>query len=1229
MHAIHAFLYVANPGGNVHLTSIEMTGFKSFADKTRLTFEPGMTAIVGPNGCGKSNVSDAIRWVLGEQSAKALRGAKMEDCIFNGTQNRKPLGMAEVSITFTNCEHVLQTEYHEVTITRRVFRSGEGQYFLNKTPCRLRDIQRLFMDTGVGTSSYSFMAQGRIDQILSARPEDRRAIFEEASGITKYKADKTEALRKLAHTEANLLRLADVIREVKRQIGSLQRQAGKARRYKAFKDEMQRYDLYAARCRMREFDKAGSELERQIQEQSEAANALHETIAEREAAHQAQREALLQMERDIATAMEASIQAQSRLDRTEDQIRMNTQRIEEYHHLAERDTREIEELTRQRTLRLESVAELEKSLETVAAQREQAQAELTRTTTEFDSHRREIDSLRSRVQQLRETIVTLESRASSIHNDLMQIENQERATVIQRERLRAEKQQVAESAALYRKQLDEQQHTCEQRRQEVATAQQACKELEASRQLLQTDIATQQQMRSELQSKLAGFETRLEMLEDADEVKADFPGGTQLLLDPANPLSLEAGAIRGPLPSLLRVPEHLTRAVEVALRNALDAVVARDPATADHLLADIAAAAKGATRLIPLRPEAPPASPADLPDGMTRLMDQLEMDDPAVRGLLEPLLGQVLLVDSLETATPAIRQTFDLVTIHGHMLHRSGMREFWMNEPGATNPLRRKQALDAAMSAHQDARHKLQGCDTTLARLREDLQAREAHLGQARAELDRIRQDLAQKEGELQMVQREAKTATQRLETVTWELDELEKTGSKWDADKTRLVEQQTETRRQREAASADMQAANQSLQRLETRHSALQTQLTERRVAFSTADQRQEQIKLQHESVSQRIAEIDSALSGRQEGIHSYNNSLQQLQQQVETAREQLANMAKEVEQSAARAAELRTTRGEQAEALHTSEQDLAEQRKTWETLQNAKSTADVEFAEIRMRRQSLCDRIMADYKLGMEDILTAPEPDWEGEEPLDPETMETHVAELRTKLDGMGPVNLVAIEEYQEHEERYTFLSQQEADLQAAKTQLTEMIEKINETTSQMFKSTFEQANAYFEEMFTKLFNGGTARLVLVNEEDVLDCGIEIIARPPGKRLQNISLLSGGERTLTAVALLFAIYQIKPSPFCMLDELDAPLDESNIGRFTDILTQFLHQSQFVVITHNRRTISVANVIYGVTMPERGVSKIMSMKFRDEKGGLVTATGAETTAGQKEQGDNAADSGS
>jgi len=1196
-------------GGLVYLKSLEITGFKSFADKTKLVFEPGMTAIVGPNGCGKSNVSDAIRWVLGEQSAKALRGSKMEDCIFNGTQNRKPLGMAEVSITFTECEQVLQSDFHEITITRRVFRSGEGQYFINKTPCRLKDVQRLFMDTGVGTSSYSFMAQGRIDQILSARPEDRREIFEEASGITKYKSDKREALRKLEHTEANLLRLADVIREVKRQIGSLQRQAGKAQRYKSLREEMRVLDLYAAQNRLKDFEKARLERESLVADLTARITAAHEEVQEAEERNVELRETILNMEREVSAVMEAGVHAQSKLDRTQDLIRINTQRIEEYRSLSERDTRELDELNRQLADRTVMLADLEGKLAAMKEQRQQAKLEMDECTASYEQHRKQIDGTRRRVQQLRDESLNAEAQASRLHNQLMQIETQERTTLIQRERLSAEKQQLAAVADDYRKRTETLRQTLEVLQGGVEETSERCHEIESRKQDAQVSIREEQQKRASVQSAMAARQATLDLLTDADEVQGDFPGGSRLLLDPGNPLQADLATLRGALAQHISAPEEYTRALETSLRSILDALVVGNAAAARMLISKVSSAQQGAARLVAFPEQSVFSLP--VPAGMTSLASVVTAGNDAVRGLVNSLLGNVLVVDALEQVPDPVPAGFAVVTTGGILIRDNGVHEFWMGEPGATNPLRRKHAINAARQETLRLEQEAAASESRLQELHAVVQALDSQASESRHLLDASRRELAQKEGEAQMVAREAKTAAQRLETVTWELDELLRKGGTWDEQKNTLSTQQAELRLKRESVSEEISRQNHELQQLEIRHSDLQVQLTERRVSFAGTDHRVEQYAAQRESVSTRIGEIENALRGRSEGLLTYGASIAQLEAAVQAARDQLDGLESAVRTNAELAETLRRARSGESERLTELERLLAAARVQLEQRQDEKSKAEIQLMEVRMRRQNLCERIAADYNIPIRDVMDAEEPEWDAEGRLSVEDAETRVAELRTKLEAMGPVNLVAIEEYQEHEERYTFLSQQEADLQNAKKQLTEMIQTINITTSEMFRVTFEKANSNFESMFARLFNGGSARLVLVNEEDVLDCGIEIIARPPGKRLQNISLLSGGERTLTAVALLFSIYQIKPSPFCMLDELDAPLDDTNIGRFTEVLKDFLRQSQFVVITHNRQTISASNIIYGVTMPERGVSRIMSMKFRDAEGGVLTEENA------------------
>jgi chromosome segregation protein len=1161
--------------------------------KTKLDFEPGMTAIVGPNGCGKSNISDALRWVLGEQSAKALRGSKMEDVIFNGTDARKPLGMAEVSVTFTDCEESLGTEYHEVTITRRVFRSGEGQYFMNKTPCRLKDIKRLFMGTGIGTSTYSVLEQGRIDQILSSRPEDRRAVFEEASGITKFKADKKEAMRKLDQTEANLLRLSDVIREVKRQIGSLQRQAGKARRYKSFQEELQGLDLYATRHRLQAFDNDIAEIDAEAEALKIKLTEAQAEIERVEADSVALRAAQMDTQREIGTVLEAGVQARTQLAHTREMIETNGQRIGEYRALSQRDTREIEEAQRQ-------VEEKRTTLTTLDTQFTQAQQDHVAAETElagnqqaFDEHREQMDAARATIQKLREDTVALEGLASRLQNDLVEIETRERSNVIRRERLTAEKSQVARSAESHQRRqaemttlLQDMQGGLERHRADVVSAEQAHREADEQGDTLQHQLI-------EMRSQLAATGARLDLLAEDEAAAEDFPPGSQLVLNDDNPLAIDRTAVLGPLANQLDVPADCRKALEAALRAWLDAVIVKDPVTAVSVLQALENKEAGTARLLVADLPVPPAATVD----GDRLVDHITCNE-AVRPMLDRLIGNVLLVASLDQAPTPLPHGAAAVTRSGQLLSSAGAAELWMPDKSVSNPLARSYALDEVRRKSAELTDAIGNTEAELNQAR----AARQQLGEARNEA-RNRQaeaerSFAQKEGESQMVSRESDTARQRLETVSYELETLLKEQEGGGTEREDIVKRLEETRRQREEAATELQSQTRDLRAREDRSGEFQATLTDSRIRFAGLKQRVEHLESQRATLVSRVEELDAAIRGRSEGIDSYTSNIERLEREIVDAKARLGELESTVQANMSKADSLRRNQEKQGEALQQMEAVLVKRRGNADEIREAVSRFDIRRTETRMQRQNLLERVTSDYRITADDIMAEPEEEPEEMPALD--DAETRIAELRTKLEAMGPVNLVAIAEYQDLQERFAFLTEQEEDLVNSKQQLMDLIKKINVTTSEMFRETFVKVNENFEGMFKRLFRGGSARLVMIDEEDVLESGIEIIARPPGKRLQNVSLLSGGERTLTAVSLLFAIYMIKPSPFCLLDELDAALDDSNIGRFVTVLKDFLQYSQFVVITHNRQTISASDVLYGVTMQEKGVSNTVSMKFNE-----------------------------
>lgn len=1185
----------------MYLKRLEMVGFKSFADKTRLEFEPGLMAIVGPNGCGKSNIADAIRWVLGEQSAKALRGAKMEDVIFNGTDSHKAMGLAEVSLTLAECETALGTEFNEVTITRRVYRSGEGQYLLNKTPCRLRDIQRLFMDTGIGTNSYSLLEQGRIDRILSSRPEDRRAVFEEASGITKYKADRKEALRKLEYTEANLLRVADIIREVKRQIISLQRQAGKARRYQEIHARLRQVELFFIRGKLEALEARLAALDAQQRQADAREREAGEALAAAETAVEAARAALAEIEREMEAGREQAAQARAGHDRAMETIRSTEERIRDLSNISLRDSHEAE-LARKSLADCEAaVRDLGARIAEAAGGRARAEQEHAGKAAELKRREEALNEAGRLLHNLRNELVQLENTSARLNQELLQSESREREAILRRERLTVERVQLEEqsaSLAARRAALEERLGAL---RAELEKKVQEDAALRRRREDGEAGLTTLRQQISDLRARTAAREAQAELLRRSEQAQEGFPGGARLLMDAKAPFSADRSAVRGALARHLRAEPSYQPALEAVLRPWLDALIVRDGAAARDLLRELDRQRAGSARLLAADGPAPAGQPP-LREGADRLLEHVRCADEA-RAVAERLLGRVYVAPSPDQAPAPLPAGEIWVTPSGVVLSGDGFYELWMTENRAASPLARRQQLAACEEEVAALRAEAAARQADLETLQADRQTIGAALDASRAACDEARRNLALIEGEFQVTERAAREALRKIETVSYELGQVSKDTAGQErrqemaAEIERLRARQTEVRTALEQHTGNLRA-------LEQARMDWLAQVTESRVDL--ADRRREEESLAQRRTGQeaRVRELELLIRERAEGLVSYQSRIEELQQNIVQTREQLQPLDEERRACEARVEAARARREAQAAELSTHEHHVRELRAAVDGVRRQRAQADIEQAEQRLRHQTLLDRAAQDHKADAAEIRAAPAPAWEeadGGEPADAAALEERVLDLRRRLEALGPVNLVAIEEYQQLEERHQFLTTQQTDLVNAKQQLVDLIRKINETTTQMFAETFAKVNENFREMFTKLFGGGTAKLVMVNEEDVLESGIEIIARPPGKKLQSVSLLSGGERTMTAVGLLFSLYLVKPSPFCMLDELDAALDETNIGRFVSVVQDFIKRSQFIVITHNRRTIAAANVLYGVTMEKHGISKIVSVKFNKE----------------------------
>ncbi len=1193
----------------MHLQSLELLGFKSFADKTQFNFHEGVTAIVGPNGCGKSNVLDAVRWVLGEQSAKALRGGEMADVIFNGTDNRKPLGFAEVSLTFSDCATELGVDWHEVRVTRRVYRDGNSEYLLNKTVCRLKDIQTLFADTGVGRSAYSIMEQGKIDMILSSRPEDRRTVFEEAAGITKYKTQKKEALRKLEATEANLLRISDIIKEVKRQIGSLQRQAGKARRYQTLHADLQVLDTHFSHRRLQALERELGECADEIARVSEAERATRDAIDVGESKLLELRSGLEAIDSRISSARAQFQQIESEIASHRSRIEFNEQRAAELNDLIARSSREIESAEARLREHEAQIDAANVAVEETSRLLEQKRSQLEELRTLVAERRDARDTADQELHDLRISLSRDELRLNSVRNELSQLRERRDAT-------RADAEALANRIASAGAGRDQLRAQVEQARNATLTEQQSVEQLLARVQAHEAELRDHQRITAEKEKQLAAIEraiaekeSRHDVLRQLNEEGEGLAKGSQALL--------RSGEFEfaGALAAQLEVGPEFVNAIEAALGRNVHAIVLRDASRATEIIRHLNEHQLGQAALVLGEiEEGESSSMRDVPAAAIGwAADRVKAPD-TLAPIVRRLLRGVALFDNLDAALDAVATTDGIAaaTVGGEFISRDGILFGGTGNARADSLLERKVRIDALAAELIELHRSRDEGTNELERLHTEMAAavvqlddaralhQSAHLAQTAArskasELEQEQQsaarDLEVLQSEHAMLERQIASADARLEELTAEAAHLDATLAQQTSDLARVEAQREESLRSEEDAHA---------------------QLAELRIAVATDEQRHDALLAQRAPMLARQAELAELITTRRDEVERYNARVAAQAKETEFAHAAIASKTDDRTGREAEIASLLAERAAQSEEITGHEAELRSARNRLSDLQEKRGAQSVRQTQLQLQIEHLTEHVMQRYQLDLrafepdsyahEKVLRAQLKRSEIETPNEDE-LQKMISELTRQLDMMGPVNLDAVQEYDELEERYKFLETQNTDLTNSKRELLDVIARINSTTQKLFAETFAQVRINFREMFGELFGGGRADLQLLDENDALNCGIEIIAKPPGKQLQSVSLLSGGERTMTAVALLFAIYMVRPSPFCILDEMDAPLDESNINRFIKVLDRFVAQSQFIIITHNKRTIAKADVLYGVTMEERGVSKLVGMKLAADRG--------------------------
>jgi chromosome segregation protein len=1075
----------------MYFKKLELIGFKSFMEKTTLHFEPGITAVVGPNGCGKSNIFDSIRWVLGEQSAKSLRGSEMQDVIFNGTDFKDPLGMAEVSLVFDNTNRIFAIDHHEVAITRRIFRSGESEYLLNKTQVRLKDILDLLSGTGIGSEGYSLMEQGKIDLILSSRPEDRRLVFDEASGITRYKMQKKEAARRLEETEQNLLRVNDIIIEVKRQIGSLERQASKARRYKEVFDELKAKEINLAILQKRELLREKDELIQGLTQLQIEEIKLINTVKEQES-------------RTCSRQME--------LKSIEDKMMAIKNEILNLDNLALRNNEHI-------SFNQERIIELESRKKILEAQVEQAKGKLVADEEKLNNVRVEHGSIKKNIEEKILLLKDAEAKLNSL-NTCVKISHENIA------RAKKEILDLVTASANLRNEI-----TGLTSKQQIHLARKKRLDLEKAK-ITEEEVGLADNL-NQLKGELEGLESNYQDLNSKlTGSKRELEAERLAVLDLNKELeSLEKEKFI--LESQKKFLEELKTKYE-DISESMNAVIYLDKLPRENMT--------GLVMKVKGRLDLNQADKDTIGSMSVKLSGEAKPIDLDTQGIIGQILSIAGKINALkDNLTGKARQIEGL-----HVVIQDMERDFRAQEIAIANKKAAGEALSGQLNKIKDE---------------------EAIIVIELSEVDQELLIWQEKSSHLQSQLSELENKHQRAE----ELVSSEVNNIAVNADlKEQALVKITQTRTELEALTRRIGSDEATLRILEGTYAQDKESLLNLETQIEDACLKKESLHLESKGLDEKIKEAENHL-GNQKAL------LQETEIKHREASDGGSEIIKKIE-------------------LDRLELDSIKNRLHGLEMQNK----DVDF-----KISTIKDRISQGYKVDLDALidtateqLAAQNATFEILKDLDENTLLGEVEKLKVKLDSYGTVNLVAIEEYDELKKRYDFLNQQQNDLISAKESLHEAILKINRTTRKMFLETFEKICLEFRNYFKLLFNGGDAQVFLIDDQDPLESGIEIICRPPGKKLQNVLLLSGGEKALSATALLFAIFKIKPAPFCVLDEIDAALDESNVERFSRMLQEFATTSQFIVITHNKRTIAGADVMYGITMEESGVSKIVSVKF-------------------------------
>lgn len=1178
----------------MRLEKVEISGFKSFCDRQEVDFKAGVTGIVGPNGCGKSNISDAISWVLGEQSAKSLRGASMEDVIFNGSQARQPVNLAEVNLRISGLNGHSPDGSGEVIVTRRLYRNGESEYLMNGHTCRLRDIHELFMDTGLGSKAYSIIEQGKIGQILSSKPADRRALIEEAAGITKYKARRRQTQVKLEAAQQNLLRVNDIVHEVEKQLESLKRQAAKARRYRAVREEMQAIERVVFGRRYLDLQGLTESLTSRLTGEAEREQLVAAAVDAEEAQLEVRRSALYEDETRLEIVRGRHHDLTVAVNRHESRSGYCKQQIAETETRATQAREEQEELQGrvgplEETLAERSAEEarLREGLSVATEEARAAEAGVQAALQRQGASERALDAARDAHVALLQRMASLGHARESTNGNAERASADLLKLAAETEELERERQRATaahDEASLRRAEVQALLETLvTEREQALARASEARTRAEG--------LSREADARQSERDGLAG---RRASLEEMVATHSAFDEGVRALL--ARPAGLE---VHGVVADAVETDSEYERALESFLGDRLQAVLVPDTDQALRGIRYLQESGAGRGSFLPL-------ASARTRNGCSALRE-VAAQEPGVRGLLSSLyrvtgehaapiraaLPDALVVDTLEQAfaIQAKHGPLACVTLSGESL-RGSLVEGGRDVKGLLAPRREIKEVGARIESVEErlaqARSGVAEAQTAAEQANTEARGLQERMHAAEKELVALRHALASAEEDLQRVQRKAAVldtersrAEQERGAAAVRLAEIEVALQSAQADK--------------DAGSERLNALTAALGEARTASEAAQARLAEGRSALAALRERVAATEAECRRLGQDRKELEARISAARGRAEQMDARRVELTEELAEAERLLAEALQARDGVTAEVALAEDKVRELRAELETREHALKERRRDRDGLRGL--LAEIEVT--RARALSDLDHLARECHQAVGQTAAECATTLGDEDKLrDVEALQADVQERRERIDRMGPVNVLAVEQSQELEERHTFLTAQRQDLLDSIAELDRAVKNIDKASRERFQEAFQVINQHFGEVFKQLFGGGTAGLSLLDEDDILESGIDVMAQPPGKRLQNVMLLSGGEKALTAISLLIAIFQYKPSPFCILDEVDAPLDDANVGRFARMLESLKAQTQFILITHHRKTMEIADQLYGVTMEEPGVSKLVSVRF-------------------------------